>query len=151
MLSGRPCFWPWPLPSPPIFAALCARTPALGSLCSPPSLWIGRLGAVVVAVLPPPCSRRSLSLALSFAPCGVPACLTLRPFSFGTQDFGLAKRVPRKTGANQQYIMTSKTGTIRYMAPEVRTYVRSGPRVSKRRGNTRCRFRSWPHRTAPRR
>ncbi|CAN0543690.1 unnamed protein product, partial [Laminaria digitata] len=35
-------------------------------------------------------------------------------------DFGLAKRVTRKEGSNQRYTMTSRTGTVRYMAPEVR-------------------------------
>ncbi|CAM9792261.1 unnamed protein product, partial [Ascophyllum nodosum] len=33
-------------------------------------------------------------------------------------DFGLAKRLKRKTGTDQRYTMTSRTGTVRYMAPE---------------------------------
>ncbi|CAB1118510.1 unnamed protein product [Ectocarpus sp. CCAP 1310/34] len=53
-------------------------------------------------------------------------CRDLKPDNIGFAadgtlkmfDMGLAKRVARKSGTNQRYTMTSRCGTLRYMAPE---------------------------------
>lgn len=62
-------------------------------------------------------ARRDLLCAAFFFPT-----LTLHAgwnMTVDESDLGLAKRVTRKTGTMVRYTMTSRCGTIRYMAPEV--------------------------------